>query len=165
MFKVIKSQKRRRLLTILFEIIIGIGLYAFIFYSEYILGTEFKYVEEIFLGYIVFLFFVETISTIAVFNTFDIQVRKNHQNINFLLGADIAEGYRYSQLGMLHYDQDQTIIWTSELFEERHIHILGQNLLDWYPSIIELLNSNDEKKEIIITTARNSVKYVATNLK
>lgn len=163
MFKVIKSQKRRRLLTILFEIIIGIGLYAFIFYSEYILGTEFKYVEEIFLGYIVFLFFVETISMIAVFNTFDIQVRKNHQNINFLLGADIAEGYRYSQLGMLHYDQDQTIIWTSELFEERHIHILGQNLLDWHPSIIELLNSNDEKKEIIITIQQR--KYSAICLK
>ena len=89
---VIKSEKRRRLFTILLEIIIGIGIYAFIFYSDLILGEKIEYTWEILLGYIVVVFFFEIISTISVFNKFDIQARKNHQNINFLLGADIAEG-------------------------------------------------------------------------
>lgn len=163
MFKVIKSQKRKRLVTILFEIIVGIGLYAFVLYSEYILDYKIDFTIEIVLGYVVFLFFIEILSTMSVFNKFDIQIRKNHQNINFLLGADIAEGYRFSQLGMLHYDTDQTILWTSELFEERHIQILGQNLLDWQPVIGELINSDDEKKEIIITIQQR--KYSAICLK
>ena len=106
MYKVIKSQKRRRLFLILLEIIIGIGVYAFVFYSDLILGEKIEYTWEILLGYIVLVFFFEIISTISVFNKFDIQTRKNHQNINFLLGADIAEGYRFSQLGMLYYDAD-----------------------------------------------------------
>ena len=151
MYKVIKSQKRRRLFTILLEIIIGIGINAFIFYSDIILGEKIEYTWEILLGYIVLVFFLEIISTISVFNKFDIQTRKNHQNINFLLGADIAEGYRFSQLGMLYYDADLTILWTSELFEERHVQLLGQNLLDWQPILNELLTSEDEKKEEILT--------------
>ena len=163
MYKVIKSQKRRRLFTILLEIIIGIGIYAFIFYSDLILGEKIEYTWEILLGYIVVVFFFEIISTISVFNKFDIQARKNHQNINFLLGADIAEGYRFSQLGMLYYDTDLTILWTSELFEERHVQLLGQNLLDWQPILNELLTSDDEKKEVILTIQQR--KYSAICLK
>lgn len=163
MFKVIKGQKRRRLFTILFEIIVGIGLYAFVFYSEYFLESKIDFSIELILGYIVFLFFIEILSTISTFNKFDIETRKNHQNINFLLGADIAEGYRFSQLGLLHYDDDQTILWTSEIFEERHIHILGQNLMDWQPGLIDILNSEDDKKEIIITIQQR--KYSAICLK
>ena len=115
------------------------------------------------MGYIVLVFFFEIISTISVFNKFDIQTRKNHQNINFLLGADIAEGYRFSQLGMLYYDADLTILWTSELFEERHVQLLGQNLLDWQPVLNELLTSEDEKKEVILTIQQR--KYSAICLK
>ena len=107
--------------------------------------------------------FFEIISTISVFNKFDIQTRKNHQNINFLLGADIAEGYRFSQLGMLYYDADLTILWTSELFEERHVQLLGQNLLDWQPVLNELLTSEDKKKEVILTIQQR--KYSAICLK
>ena len=163
MYKVIKSQKRRRLFLILLEIIIGIGVYAFVFYSDLILGEKIEYTWEILLGYIVLVFFFEIISTISVFNKFDIQTRKNHQNINFLLGADIAEGYRFSQLGMLYYDADLTILWTSELFEERHVQLLGQNLLDWQPVLNELLTSEDEKKEVILTIQQR--KYSAICLK
>ena len=75
MYKVIKSQKRRRLFTILLEIIIGIGIYAFIFYSDLILGEKIEYTWEILLGYIVVVFFFEIISTISEFNKFDIQAR------------------------------------------------------------------------------------------
>jgi len=163
MFKVIKSQKRRRLFTILFELVIGVGLYAFVFYSEHFLEKKIEFTIELVLAYLVFVFFIEIISTISVFNKFDIQIRKNHQNINFLLGADIAEGYRFSQLGMIHYDEDQTIIWTSELFEERHIQVLGQNLIDWQPGLIDILNSTDDKKEVIVTIQQR--KYSAICLK
>ena len=163
MFKVIKGQKRRRLFTILFEIIVGVGLYAFVFYSEYFLDTKLEFSIELVLGYVVFLFFVEILSTISTFNKFDIETRKNHQNINFLLGADIAEGYRFSQLGLLHYDDDQTILWTSEIFEERHIHILGQNLLDWQPGLSDILYSDDDRKDVIITIHQR--KYSAICLK
>ena len=163
MFKILKSQKRRRLFTILFEVIIGLVLYGFVFYSEHFLDKETDYVIELVFAYVVFVIVIEILSTISSLNKLSIQVRKNHQNINFLLGADIAEGYRFSQLGMLHYDEDQTIIWTSELFEERHVQILGLNLLEWQPNLIELINSNDDKKEIIVTIQQR--KYSALCLK
>ena len=163
MFKVIKGQKRRRLFTILFEIIIGVGLYAFVFYSEYFLETKLEFSVELVLGYVVFIFFIEILSTISTFNKFDIETRKNHQNINFLLGADIAEGYRFSQLGLLHYDDELTILWTSEIFDERQIQILGDNLLDWQPILSEILNSEDDKKEVVVTIQQR--KYSAICLK
>ncbi len=163
MFKVIKGQKRKRLVTILLEILVGIGIYAFVFYSEHFLDYKLDFTIEILLGYLVFIFFVEILSTISVFNKFDIHLRKNHQNINFLLGADIAEGYRFSQLGMLYYDNEQTILWTSELFEERNIQLLGQNLLEWQPQLSEIINSDDERKEVIITIQQR--KYSAICLK
>ena len=52
----------------------------------------------------------------------------------------------------------QTILWTSEIFEERHIHILGQNLLDWQPGLNEILNSEDDKKELFIVNEDTSGK-------
>lgn len=163
MFKVIRNQKTRRLLTFIFEILVGLGIYIFILYSEHILGYPLELSIEIVFAYVVFVFFIEIITTISTFSKFEGQVRKNHQNINFLLGADIAEGYRFSQLGMLHYDTDFTILWTSELFEERHIQILGQNLLEWQPILTDIINSDDEKKEIIITIQQR--KYSAICLK
>ena len=112
MFKVIKNQKARRLLTFIFEILVGVGIYIFILFSENIIGYPLELSIEIIFAYVVFVFFVEIVSTITTFNKFEVQVRKNHQNIKFLLGADIAEGYRFSQLGMLHFDNDLTILWT-----------------------------------------------------
>jgi hypothetical protein len=41
-------------------------------------------------------------------------------------------------IGMAVVNDDQMVMWTNELFEDRQIKIIDRNILDWQPAIKEL---------------------------
>ena len=61
-----------------------------------------------------------------------------------LLSSDIEEIYDFAQVAMVITDDENRIIWVSELFQERHIDIVGQNILEWKPQL-EVLITNLEQ--------------------
>lgn len=48
-----------------------------------------------------------------------------------LLGGDIKEAYSYGGIGIVVVDKYFNVIWASELFQDRKISIIDQNILTW----------------------------------
>ena len=72
---------------------------------------------------------------IHVLERIENQARKNFINVSSSLGADISEAYRFGEIGLLGYDGSHEIIWTSELFLDRKLQLLGMNVLQIMPAL------------------------------
>ncbi|MCQ2087536.1 MAG: DHH family phosphoesterase [Bacilli bacterium] len=68
-----------------------------------------------------------------------------------LLSSDIEEIYNFGQIAMVVTDDENRVIWTSELFQYRHIDIIGQDILAWKPQLEVLMTSLDQVKETKLT--------------
>lgn len=72
-------------------------------------------------------------------------VEKNHYQVNDALHNDMDSVLIFSGTGLIQYDEHRNISWTSELFEELGIHIVGQKLLEWQPLLASLFEDDDVK--------------------
>ena len=63
-----------------------------------------------------------------------------------LLSTDIEHVYDFAQIAMVVTDDENRIIWVSELFQHRHIDIIGQDILQWRPKLDVLMTNLDQEK-------------------
>lgn len=63
-----------------------------------------------------------------------------------LLSSDIEVIYDFAQIAMVITDDENRVIWVSEVFQERHIDIVGQNILDWKPQLETLITNLEQVK-------------------
>ena len=68
-----------------------------------------------------------------------------------LLSSDIEEIYNFAQVAMVVCDDENRVIWESELFQNRHIDIIGQDILAWKPELEGLIANLEEGKVIKLT--------------
>lgn len=61
-----------------------------------------------------------------------------------LLGGDIIKAYEFAALGLVVVDNDNNIIWTSDLFTDRNIDILDKNISSWLPQLESLIITSDQ---------------------
>lgn len=80
-----------------------------------------------------------------------------------LLSADIEEIYNFGQIAMVVTDDENRVIWASELFQNRHIDIVGQDILEWKPQLESLITNLEEGK--IAKLAINNRTYEAQLIK
>lgn len=80
-----------------------------------------------------------------------------------LLSSDIAEIYNFGQVAMAVTDDENRVIWVSELFQNRHIDIVGQEILTWKPQLEALMTNLEEGK--VIKLAINNRTYEAELIK
>ncbi|MBQ0008751.1 MAG: DHH family phosphoesterase [Firmicutes bacterium] len=57
-----------------------------------------------------------------------------------LIGSDIQEAYNFGMIGLAVVNETNTVIWVNDLFNERKIEILDENILEWQPSLQELID-------------------------
>lgn len=75
----------------------------------------------------------------------DIKLRSDIK-ISELLSSEIEEVYLFGQIGMVVTDEENRVIWVSELFQNRHIDIIGQDIISWKSELGPLLvKINNEK--------------------
>lgn len=67
-----------------------------------------------------------------------------------IIGSDIQEAYNFGQLGLVIVDQVHDIIWTNELFVERQIDVIDENIFSWQPQLRDLVD-RDDVPEVKIT--------------
>ena len=72
-----------------------------------------------------------------------------------LIGSDIEEAYNFGMLGLAVVDEDDIVLWTNTLFKERAIEILDENILEWQPSLKELVDGNSKTVVKIQFNSRN----------
>ena len=79
-----------------------------------------------------------------------------------VVGSDIQEAYNFGQLGLVVTDDNDMVLWTNNLFKERQVDLLDQNILEWQPALAELKNAPAEMTQKLEINSHNYVvKFLA----
>ena len=52
-----------------------------------------------------------------------------------VIGSDIQEAYNFAMIGLAITDDQNNVLWTNDLFKERHIEIMDKNIIEWKPEL------------------------------
>ena len=79
-----------------------------------------------------------------------------------IIGEDVQEAYNFAMIGLAVTDENDVVIWTNDLFVERHIDIIDSNILEWQPGLAELKEkSSDAVVKVKINNRNFEVKYLS----
>ncbi len=104
--------------------------------------------------YVVIKNIVILIAFLLVFMAFD----NNLLSVGEIVSSDAETAYIFGGIGLINYDEHRNVTWTSDLFVELGITIIGEKLLEWQPQLASLFE-DEEIKMIDI----NSRKYEVYN--
>lgn len=75
-------------------------------------------------------------------------------SVSRILGNDAKDAFIYGQIGIVIYDDDYTVTWVNELFEQRQIELLGQSIIKAIPPIEELFKGESDRVEFVLNGRR-----------
>lgn len=80
-----------------------------------------------------------------------------------VIGDDIQEAYNFAMLGLVVTDENDLVMWSNDLFKNRHIDIIDENILEWQPALRELKdkNSPDAVAKLVINNRNYEVKFLS----
>ncbi len=160
MTKELRKMKIRALFIIALELISAAALAVIYFYN-------FFNFRDIFI--IEYLF--ATLAGFVVINVLFIWVmlirlskirKKSDLKAAELIGNDVQEAYKFGMIGLVVVDENDIVLWTNDLFQERQIDLLDINILDWQPNLRELHDASPDVVVKIEVNSRNyDVKYLS----
>ena len=81
-----------------------------------------------------------------------------------VIGSDVQEAYNFAQIGLAVTDDKDIVLWTNDLFKNRHMDIIDSNILEWMPDLRVLKDANnmngDQICKIVVNSRNYSVKYL-----
>lgn len=72
-------------------------------------------------------------------------LENNHLSVAEALDRDAKNAYIFGGIALIQYDENRNIVWTSDLFKEMNINIVGVKLLEWQPQLATLFDDEDIK--------------------
>jgi len=79
-----------------------------------------------------------------------------------IIGTDIQEAYNFGMIGLAVVNDEQVVLWTNELFEDRQINIIDRQIFDFQPALKELSTTTPSNTvKIEINTRDYEVKYLS----
>lgn len=80
-----------------------------------------------------------------------------------VIGSDVQEAYNFAMIGLAVTNENDVVLWTNDLFKDRHIDIIDFNIIEWKPELLNLKNGNnpDASAKIVVNTRNYDVKYLA----
>ncbi|MCD8027093.1 MAG: DHH family phosphoesterase [Erysipelotrichaceae bacterium] len=81
--------------------------------------------------------------TFLVYQSYTIDA--NSLSVADALGNDEKNVLIFGGIALIQYDENRDIIWTSDLFKEMNINIIGVKLLEWQPHLASLFEDEDVK--------------------
>lgn len=72
-------------------------------------------------------------------------VEENALSVSDALNRDAKNAFLFGGIGLIQYDENRNIVWTSDLFKALDIHIVGVKLLEWQPHLVSLFDDEDIK--------------------
>lgn len=69
----------------------------------------------------------------------------NNMSVADALNVDAKNVLIFGGIGLIQYDETRNIVWTSDLFKEMNINIVGVKLLEWQPHLASLFEDEDIK--------------------
>ena len=67
----------------------------------------------------------------------------NVLSVKDALDIDARNAFMFGGIGLVQYDENRNIVWTSDLFKELNINIVGVKLLEWQPHLAPLFEDED----------------------
>ena len=81
-----------------------------------------------------------------------------------VIGSDVQEAYNFAMIGLAVTDKNNNVLWTNDLFKNRHIDIIDTDILQWQPSLAVLMDlsnvSGDKDCKIVVNTRTYNVKLL-----
>ena len=79
-----------------------------------------------------------------------------------LIGGDVQEAYNFGQIGLVVVDENNTVLWTNEVFKDRGFDIIDQNIYEWQPRLKELDTAKlDATVQIEISSRNYDIKFLS----
>ena len=75
---------------------------------------------------------------------------ENNRTIASNINKSITSALAISNSGLLVYDDNNRIVWMSELFRERHLDHQGEKLTAWLPELRDLLQGSVDVSVVVI---------------
>ena len=104
MYKMLKKQNRIKFFLFLLDIFILVVFSVLLFEGNKWFDNKLLFDETSFIAVTLLIIIINGIANVITSSAFEKEIRKNHLNIEFMLGADISEAYQFAQLGMIYYD-------------------------------------------------------------
>ena len=162
MFDLLRRVKFRWLLVGLVELLI-IAAYVV---TRKLFSADIPFLASEALSYIVVgaIFFITLIATIFSIHSFEKSARQNYVTITNTLGADISEAYSFGEIGLLMYNDKKEVIWSSNLFTERGIKVMGQVVDERFPNLKPLFANMNKEENEPVEEIINQRQYSVMNL-
>ena len=79
-----------------------------------------------------------------------------------VIGSDVQEAYNFAMIGLAVTNESDTVLWTNDLFKDRHIDIIDNNIIEWKKELLPLKEATnpDASVKIIINARNYEVKYL-----
>ncbi len=160
MTKELRKMKIRALFIVALELISAAAL-AFIYFYNFFNFRDLFIIEYLF----------ATLAGFVIINVLFIWVmllrlskirKKSDLKAAELIGNDVQEAYKFGMIGLVVVDENDIVLWTNDLFQERQIDLLDINILDWQPKLRELHDASPDVVVKIEVNSRNyDVKYLS----
>ena len=62
-----------------------------------------------------------------------------------VIGSDIQEAYNFAMIGLAITNDENIVLWTNDLFKERHIEIMDKNIIEWKPELAALRDTSSSE--------------------
>lgn len=154
MTKELRKMKIRALLIVALELISAATLAIFYFYNFFGFRDLFA-IEYLFAT--LALFIIVNVLFIWVILVRLSKIRKKSDlKAAELIGNDVQEAYKFGMIGLVVVDENDIVLWTNDLFQERQIDLLDINITEWQPKLREL---NDASPDVVVKIEVNSRNY------
>lgn len=89
--------------------------------------------------------FIKNIVLVVALLYLSYLIDMNHMSVSEALNTDAKNAFIFGGIGLIQYDGNRNIVWTSDLFKEMNINIVGVKLLEWQPQLASLFEDEDIK--------------------
>ena len=89
--------------------------------------------------------FIKNIILTFVFVYLTYVYENNTVSVSEALNVDAKNAFLFGGIGLIQYDETRNIVWTSDLFKEMNINLIGVKLLEWQPHLMSIFEDEDIK--------------------
>ncbi len=163
MGKTIKRIKTATFVIILTELIL-IGIFCALYFTDIFGLYDLSAVIDP-------IYIIIGTAVLTIFNCFFIWIsvikvshlrQKTDLHAAEVVGSDVQEAYNFAKVGLAVTDDEGIVIWVNDLFTERHLNILDENIISWLPDLAPLLepDSVGSVVKVVVNTRNYEVKYL-----
>ena len=133
MGKTIRFIKLFALIIIFVEVVFAVVLSILFFFNLFNFQNILK--PYLLVGIVIGIIVLDGLFTWIIIRRLTSLRQKTDLRAAEVIGSDIQEAYNFAMIGLAITDDQNNVLWTNDLFKERHIEIMDKNIIEWKPEL------------------------------